>query len=289
MLDRLQILTLDHVLSTGSFEGAAAILNITPSAVSQRIKALEEHVGAVLVLRGQPCVGTPAGNRLARHAKDVGLLEATLAKDLNLSKIPPAKIRIAMNADSLSTWVVPALACVDRVLYDIILDDQDHSAEWLRRGEVSAAITAHGRPIQGCDSMPLGHLRYYATASPGFVARWFPQGVTPKALSKAPALTFNQKDQLQRDWILATTGATLSPPTHFLPSSTAFVEASLQGIGWGLNPEPLVRDHLKQGCLLALSDQPFDIALFWQSSRLTAQALSTLQHAIRRAAKTALV
>lgn len=289
MIDQAQLFTLNQVLSTGSFDKAAQALNITPSAVSQRIKALEEQLGTILIRRGQPCTGTPAGIRLARHATDVGLLETALFRDLKLEEGPLTPIRIALNADSLSTWVMPALASVQGLLYDIIVDDQDHSADWLRRGEVAAAITTYARPIQGCDAKPLGRLRYFATASPEFVDRWFPNGINMQALAAAPTLTFNQKDRLQRDWIQTETGCSINPPTHWLPSSTAFVDASLQSVGWGLNPEILIRDHLAAGRLIKLSDKPTDVPLLWQWSRLTASALNPLTEAIHKTAATLLL
>jgi LysR family transcriptional regulator (chromosome initiation inhibitor) len=287
-IDYPALAALAAVLRHGSFERAAAELHVTPSAVSQRIKVLEERLGTVLILRGQPCYGTEAGKRLARHVEEVSLLESALARDLGQAPTH-APIRIALNADSLATWVVPALVATEGLLFDVILDDQDHSADWLRRGEVTAAITSHTTPVQGCDAIALGSLRYLPTASPAFVARWFPDGPTPEALAKAPALTFNSKDRLQRAWAEAEVGRPVALTTHFLPSTTAFVEAALLGLGWGMNPEPLVRDHLAQGRLVALSDRPVDTPLTWQWSRLMTPALGPLTGAIRKAAARVLV
>lgn len=274
------------MLSEGSFERTAARLHVTPSAVSQRIKALEDRVGAVLVARATPCTGTPAGLRLAKHAEDVGLLEAQLARDIGLSRAAqPARLRIAVNADSLATWVIPALAETEGLLFDLVIDDQDHSADWLRRGAVSAAVTAGGRPVPGCDARPLGALRYLATASPEFAARWFGQGVTAQTLAQAPCLTFNAKDGLQRAWMRQVTGRHLSPPAHLLPSTHAFVDAARAGLGWGMNPEGLVAEEIAAGRLLCLApDHPLDVALSWQVSRIMAPALAPLSAAIRRAA-----
>ncbi|MCB1365046.1 MAG: LysR family transcriptional regulator ArgP, partial [Rhodobacteraceae bacterium] len=271
----------------GSFEAAAADLKVTPSAISQRIKALEDRVGVSLINRGAPCTGTPPGLRLAKHAEDVGLLEAQLGRELALDGQPgPARLRIAVNADSLATWFVPALAVVRDVLFDLVIDDQDHSADWLRRGEVSAAICAGGRPVTGCDATDLGAQRYVATASPGFVARWFPDGVTPEALAHAPCLTYNAKDGLQRAWIAQRFGLRIAPPAHYLPSAQAFVEAARRGMGWGMNPLALVRGHIRNGRLVALAQHaPLDVALTWQVSRIMAPALEPVTRAVRAAAR----
>lgn len=289
MFDPAQLAALAAVHRRGSFDLAAAELHVTASAISQRIKALEERAGTLLVRRGQPCTATPAGLRMIRHHDEVTLLEHALARDLpQLAPRPAATLRIAVNADSLATWVISALAATEGFLFDLVIDDQDVSQDWLKRGEVSAAITAHPGPLQGCDTIPLGRLRYRATASPAYMARWMPQGPTPEALAKAPALTFSDKDRLQELWVERLTKGNARRatfPTHRLASSQGFVDACLAGLGWGLNPEPLVADHLSAGRLIEVApDTPLDVALHWQFTRLTATALAPLTRAIRGAA-----
>ncbi|GHG91124.1 LysR family transcriptional regulator ArgP [Pseudodonghicola xiamenensis] len=289
--DPAQLAALAAVLRQGSFDAAAADLGVTPSAVSQRIKALEDRVGAALVHRASPCTATPMGARIAKHAEDVGLLEAQLSRDLALDPGPgPARLKLAVNADSLATWFVPAMAAVSDLLFDLVIDDQDHSADWLKRGAVSAAVSAHDQPVTGCDAYPLGSLRYLATASPSFMARWFPDGVTAEALARAPCMIFNAKDRLQRQWIETVTHRRLSPPAHSLPSTTAFTDAALAGLGWGMNPAHLVAEHLRQGRLVpVLPDRPLDVGLSWQVSRVMAPALRPLTRAVRTAASAALI
>ncbi|WP_375550430.1 LysR family transcriptional regulator ArgP [Rhodophyticola porphyridii] len=286
MIDTHALMALSAVLRSGSFDGAAAQLNITQSAVSQRVKALEEKLGTVLVRRTRPASATPAGARLLRHAEEVGLLEKTLAADLGgLLPDPATPLRLAVNADSLATWALPALAAVPGYLYHLEIDDQDHSADWLKRGAVSAAVTAGNVPVPGCDVFPLGALRYIATCAPGFAETWFADGVTAKALAEAPALTFNPKDRLQQRWAEQVTGEKVALPTHFFASSHGFVEAAKLGIGWGLNPESLVEEALADGSLVPLGpDQVFDVALSWQVPRQMANALRPLTRAIRKAA-----
>ncbi len=292
MLDPAQLAALAAVHRRGSFDLAAAELHVTPSAISQRIKALEEVAGTLLIRRGQPSTATTAGLRLIRHHDEITLLERTLATDLPALSPGPATLRVAVNADSLATWVIPALAATQGFLFDLVIDDQDVSQDWLRRGEVMAAITAHPGPLQGCDTIPLGSLRYRATASPGYLNQWFPTGVTPQALTRAPALTFSEKDQLQDRWVTRQTGSKHRPsfPSHRMASSQAFVESCLTGLGWSLNPEHLVKDHLAIGTLVELvPNSPLDVALHWQFTRLAAPALAPLTQAIRKAATGVLV
>jgi LysR family transcriptional regulator (chromosome initiation inhibitor) len=290
MLDPAQLAALAAVHRRGSFDLAAAELHVTPSAVSQRIKALEETTGTLLVRRGAPCRATDTGLRLIRHHDEITLLERTLAEELPGLAPGPATLRIAVNADSLATWVIPALAATEGMLFDLVIDDQDVSHDWLRRGEVVAAITAQPGPLQGCDTIPLGALRYRATASPAYMARWFTAGITPQALAVAPSLTFSDKDLLQTRWAEARGLPRPAATTHRMASSQAFVDACLAGLAWGMNPEPLVAAHLGSGALLELlPDTPLDVALYWQFTRLAAAALRPVTEAIRVSSRRALV
>lgn len=285
MLDPAQLAALAAIHRRGSFEAAARLLAVTPSAISQRIKALEDRMGCLLIRRGTPCVATGAGLRLIRHHDEIAALEVALARDLRLESTGPVTLRLAVNADSLATWVIPALAAVEGLLFDLVIDDQAHSQEWLRRGEVAAAVTSHPGPLQGCETLALGRLRYHATASPGFLARWCPKGVTAAGLTRAPSLVFSDKDRLQSDWIAAHFGPGLALPGHRLASSQGFVDAAIAGLGWGMNPAPLVAAALADGRLVELlPDRPLDVPLFWQFTRQSAAALEPVTGAMRQAA-----
>ncbi|MGH1415929.1 MAG: LysR family transcriptional regulator ArgP [Pelagimonas sp.] len=288
--DPHHLAALSAVLRHGSFDAAANALHVTPSAISQRIKALEERVGTTLVNRTSPCTATPHGLRIAKHAEDIGLLENALTRDLQLDGDGSQRHqRIAINADSLATWFVPAMAQVPDILFDLEIDDQDYSADWLKRGAVSAAITTVPN-IPGCDAYALGALRYVATASPDFHQRWFSSGVTPATLAKAPNLVFDAKDGLQRDWITAQGAPRAAPPCHYLPSTQAFVDAAIAGIGWGMNPELLVKTALQTGTLVPINgDATWDVPLVWQVSRVLAPALTPVTQAVLQTAQTVLV
>lgn len=297
-LEYPQLAALAAVVREGSFERAARALHVTPSAVSQRIRALEERMGGVLVVRGLPCTATEAGQRLVRHAERVALLESELALPSDASGAPAATLRatlrIAVNADSLATWFVAALATFAQdhpgLAIDLLLDDQDHTAEALRRGDVLAAVTVSAEPVQGCASVALGRMRYLATASPSFVRRWFANGVDADALAVAPCLVFNRKDRLQSRWLRRVTRREIDPPCHGLPSSQAFIDAALAGLGWGMNPQSLARPHLDARRLVELlPGRAIDVPLYWQSSRLALPALARLTDVVRATARAQLV
>ncbi|RED18482.1 LysR family transcriptional regulator ArgP [Pontivivens insulae] len=284
MLDYQALRALAEILDTGSFDAAAARLGVTPSAISQRIRQLEERVGATLIIRGSPCQATSQGRALYRHVREVAALEQALDQEVRPDADQAALLRLAVNADSLPTWFMEGLSQVRGRRFEIIIDDQDHSAELLARGDVMAAVTAQEKPLRGCDAISLGALRYRATASPEFAKQWFPDGLTPAALSLAPMLTFSRKDRLQHRWAEAR-GAMREPPVTIVPDTNAFVDAALGGLAWGMNPEPLVSDHLSSGRLIDLApDAPLDTPLHWQWPRRLATVMAPVTDAIRASA-----
>jgi LysR family transcriptional regulator, chromosome initiation inhibitor len=297
MLDYPALRAVSAVVQTGSFEKAARVLNVTPSAVSQRVKQIEERLGIVLIERGSPCVATEQGEWLCRHMENVGMLEGELFGRLPglVDPTEPTQrttLSVATNADSLGTWFMAAVSSFTKAspyLMNVVVDDQDHTADWLRRGRVVAAVTSLEKPVPGCRRKELGALRYHATASPDFMARYFAKGLTLEAIADAPALTFNQKDRLQSQWLSQTFGDDLPHPTHWLPSTQSFVEASLSGMGWGMNPIQLARDHLEAGRLVELvPNSPLDVAIYWQINRHAADRLAALTGEVAAAARRSL-
>lgn len=297
MLDYASLSAIAAVVREGSFERAARALNVTASAVSQRVKQLEERLGSVLIVRGQPCTATETGRLLCSHVEQVGMLEHELRAAL--PKLTQANadsgrvtLRVAVNADSLGTWFIGAMAeflGTEAALLDVALDDQEHTVEWLRAGEVLAAVTAHAQPVQGCNSVTLGRLNYVAVTSPAFMERHFPEGVTAASLANAPGLTFNRKDRLQSQWIRKVCRRDVDIPTHWFPSTQAFIDASVAGIGWGMNPASLVKGHLRAGTLVELvPGRTLSVPLYWQHTRLQVPMLSRLTHAVLSAAHRAL-
>lgn len=295
MLDYAALHALAAVVREGSFDRAARALHVTPSAVSQRIRLLEERVGCALVVRGQPCTPTDTGRRMCQHMDRVRLLEQELTDALP-ALAPEGGARVALpvavNADSLATWFAPALAAFAArapVLVELSVDDQDHTAEWLRTGAVLAAVTGTARPAAGCNSQPLGAMRYIAAASPAYMARHFAAGVSAGSLAQAPSLVFNTKDELQARWVRRLCHRHVELPRHTLPSSQAFVTAALAGMGWGLHPEALVDRHLADGTLVELvPGTPLDVPLYWQSTRAASGLLDGLARQLHAAARAGL-
>lgn len=274
------------VIDEGTFEAAADLLRITPSAVSQRIKALEASVGQVLVRRRLPCTATDAGALLLRMARQVQVLEAETAAALGAGSPARAQLPVAVNADSLATWFVPVLhqaAAWEDSALDLHVEDQGYSSQLLREGEVMGAVTSDPVPVSGCRVELLGSMRYVPVATPGLRRRFSVSGGVDWAA--IPVLKFNTKDNLQEQLLTARSLRQL-PPTHTVPSSQGFLAAVKAGLGWGMIPELQLTDELESDALVRLEDGPHqDVALYWQAWTLDSERLNRMTGAVRAAAK----
>ena len=288
-----QLAALVAVVDEGTFEAAARRLSVTPSAISQRVRALESQVGQVLVVRASPCRPTETGTVLLRLARQQQWLESEAVAQLQTSGSSPshgsgrADLPIAVNADSLATWfpqVIAECAAWSDVVLRLFVEDQDHSAALLRAGSVLGAVTAEPVAVQGCSVERLGAFRYLPVATPellesgrhGRSLRW----------AELPMVRFNTKDDLQHR-ILRAHGVTTTPPTHYVPSSEGFLAAVRAGLGWGAIPEQQLDDDLRTGRLVRLSARDtVMVDLYWQCWRLRSPRVERITAAVRSAAAT---
>lgn len=307
-LDPLALRTIAAVVAAGTFDGAARALHVTPSAVSQRVRALERQVGRLLVLRTKPVVATPAGQVLLRLARQTDLLEqealaaltgqggapvpaagrAEGREPLAEADLPHAEIPVVVNADTLAAWLLPALVEVQRshrVTFELLREDEGHSTELLRQGQVMAAVTSDPRPVQGCRVVRLGVLRYLPVATPQFLARWLPHGPRAADLARAPMVSYDRKDTQQEEMLRRLTRQRLAPPTSYIPSSHEFDAAVRLGIGWGMVPEAWIREDLAQGRLVPVADRHQDVTSYWQHWALDSPLLTALTEAVLGAAR----
>jgi len=283
--------TLSTVIQEGTFDAAARRLHLTPSAVSQRIKALEQRVGRVLVVRTKPAHATEAGEALLRLGQQMTLLEAETLRELGTQRDGerPTTIPIAVNADSLATWILPPLARVASrasIVFDLVRDDQDHTASLLASGAVMAAVASDAVPVPGCTSTPLGRMRFRACATPAFVARWFPDGTTAAALERAPRIDFDRKDTLQARFARRLARRAVDPPRHFVPASADFAVATRLGLGWAMLPADHSAAPLQTGALVDLAPgQHLDVPLHWQQWNLRSSVIDAVAEEVRTEAR----
>jgi len=283
------------IIEEGGFERAAQRLSITQSAVSQRLRALEAQVGTVLIVRSRPLKPTPAGQLMLKHAKMMRLLRADLEKDLK--ELAPSstggsreeeRISVAINADSIATWALPALNPLAQggLPIEIIADDQEFTHEWLREGQVLGCVTSLGQALRGCKMEPLGTMDYVAVATPSYAAIHCPKGLNAHNFHQLPFIAFNRKDHLQHEFV---TQAFKLPRVMlkqlFLPSSEGQVRAVLAGWGVSVVPELRVRDLMASGELVNLAPrQRLGVALYWHCWNLSSDVLDALSGALREAA-----
>lgn len=285
-LDAQQLAAFAAVIELGTFDAAAERLNVTPSAISQRIKALEQRVGQVLVMRGKPCAPTPAGVPLLRLAAQSALLEAEALAEMGGGASPTQRTRIALavNADSMTTWFTGVFDELDDVLLDIRIEDQDLSARLLREGVVMGAVTTERTPVPGCRVQPLGVMRYLPVASRQYVERYLPEGFTAAAAAEAPSLAWNRDDALQDMLVRKAFRRTVARPTHFVPTAEGFGAAMRAGLGWGMFPDHLAAPELRAGSLVPISDVHLDVPLFWQCWKLDSPMVNRITDVVRSAA-----
>ncbi|OAN38953.1 LysR family transcriptional regulator ArgP [Mycolicibacterium iranicum] len=278
-LDTGQLAALSAVVEFGSFDAAAEHLHVTPSAISQRIKALEQRVGQVVVLREKPCVATAAGAPLLRLAAQVALLEAEALSEMRGGTSGSPTVALAVNADSMATWFTEVFERLPHVLFDVRIEDQDHSARLLREGVVMGAVTTERRPVGGCRVKPLGVMRYLPVATPAFVERFLPDGFTRQAAAQAPSLAWNRDDALQDQLLRKVFRTDVRRPTHYIPTAAGFGAAVHAGLGWGMYPISLI-----DASFVPIADQHLDVPLFWQCWKLDSTTVAEVTDAVESAA-----
>jgi LysR family transcriptional regulator (chromosome initiation inhibitor) len=273
--------TIAVVIDEGTLDAAARRLHITPSAVSQRIKTLEEQLGRVLLVRSKPARPTAAGAAIVRLARQGALLEhdAITALGADADAAARTTMPLAVNADSLATWFLEPLARLSQqhpVVFELHRDDQDFTAGLLESGTVMGAVTSRATPVAGCRVSALGAMRYEAVATPAFVARWFPDGVDARSLADAPVVDFDRRDDLQTRWLRASGADPARPPRHYVPASSDFATSVRLGIGWALLPRFQSHDALERGELVMLGGAPVDVPLHWQQWNLRSELLDAV-------------
>ena len=291
--DHLQALT--AVVRHGTFEAAARELNITPSAISQRIKALERQTGAVVVQRTKPSRATETGQVLMRLAGQLDLLNRDARAQLHIGSDDPFVMTLVVNADSVTTWFLPALADCKELpaRFRLHIEDEATSTRLLRDGTAMAAVTADSHEVQGCQVTPLGDLGYRALATPSFAAEHdLPATSTPegrRAFAAAPRIRFNAADRIQEQFLELLSADSRLTLAHEVPSSLGFLDCVRLGMGWGAVPSAQAKPFLDSGELLDVAPGArMSVPLFWQHWRVDSPSLDALTAAVISRARGAL-
>lgn len=280
-------------VDSGSLEAAAVLLKVTPSAISQRIAALEHDLGTPLLVRARPCRPTAPGMRLLQFLRRRTLLEDEFFAEQRADP-GPVRVALAVNNDTLATWLLPVLAPVlieEGLLVEFVTGDQGHTFTLLEQGLALACVSGEPEPMRGCTATLLGTMRYRMVAAPQFAARWFPDGITRAAARHAPVMVFDRNDRLQTTFLLQHFGLPEGAyPFHYVPSSDPYVQAIRLGLGYGLLPLEQCADMLAGGALVDLTpDLYVDVTLYWHAWRIQPPRLERLGAALVRGARAVLL
>lgn len=269
-LDYRALAVLDAVVSQGSFERAAMALGISQPAVSQRIKALEDAAGRLLIVRGQPAVPTGLGQRLVSHYRNVKLMEAALDIDLG-NQLSMPEVALAVDAASLATWFplsLQPLMSPPRCQLQVQQADTALALHLVREGSVFGCVAAAAEAqANGPQVTPLGRMRYVCVASKAFAGHWFGDGFSVEAARLAPAVVSDR--EMMGGFLQQTLQLRGAYPHHTLPLSHAATECILGGLAYGLLPWGLVSAALSDGRLVDLAPgQYVDVPLHWHAWEL---------------------
>ena len=280
MLNSKQCDAFFAVAKTGSFELAAMELNITASAVTLRVQSLEKKLGHLLLVRERPCKVTQTGQTLLHYLQHQRLLEQNLIQDLGGQTAHAGfyQLNIATNEDSLATWLLPVIQSTllqEKIAVHFQVDDQSQTYHLLEAGLVNACLSTEAKAMKGCIAHFLGNMTYRLVATEEFAQLWFTQGVHRDSLRTAPAVLFNEKDQLHTEFIQRQFGLNPSQyPHHLIPSTTAFFDAICNGIGYGWLPDYQCEILIQQHKLVELSSiMRLQMPLYWHHWKEQSHAL----------------
>lgn len=296
MLDHAHLVALLTVERERSFIRAADRLGLSKSAVSQRVRLLEQRVGTVLVRRTRPVEMTGSGSRMCRYAETVEQMESDLLRSFSIRAMENAsdvaKLRVLVDADSLATWFLDVLeeeaATDDPRLFDLSVADQDLSLAAMREGHALTAISSHSEPVQGYRSRTLGTQVYLAVASPAFIERHLADGTSLASLRMAPCICRSVHDSLHNQWMSEVFGETVGVPTHVVSCVQTGLQACRSGAGWFMAPVRLA-EPLLDGELVPLEPRTYlRKRLYWHVGLMAEETLRSLSRRVIAAAQACL-
>lgn len=160
-LELRHLRTVRAIHEQGGLARAADVLNITQSALSHQVKALEEQAGVELfVRRAKPMRLSAAGMRLLRLAEQVlPLVAATEAEFKGVEMGRVGRLHIAMECHACFDWLLPVLDLFRRTWPEVDVDIRQRLAftalPALAREEVDLVISSDPEEVAGVTFQPL--------------------------------------------------------------------------------------------------------------------------------------
>lgn len=242
------LLALEAVERLGTATAAARDLDLTHSAISRQLKALEEQIGVSLFRRaGKGLVLTPAGLDYAASVRDY-------LHDLARSSM---KIRAAGEKSSLNIgvlpafgthWLLPRLKIFLQQNPDITVNLSTRLAPFdFSRDPLDAAIHFGSRDWQGVDYLELQQDRIIPACAPDLLADG---PVQAEGLLAMPLLHLESRPGAWEDWFDRNGYPAERLHGMLFDQFTHMVEAAVQGLGVALLPEFIARVEFDRGRLL---------------------------------------
>ena len=160
-LELRHLRTVQAIHEQGGLARAAEVLNITQSALSHQVKALEQQAGVELfVRRAKPMRLSAAGMRVLRLAEQVlPMVAATEAEFKGVEAGRIGRLHIAMECHACFDWLLPVLDIFRRAWPDVDVDIRQRLAfgalPALAREEVDLVISSAPEDVPGVIYQPL--------------------------------------------------------------------------------------------------------------------------------------
>lgn len=280
-VDYEAIRLIDLIIKEGGVGKAATKLDISQSAVSQRIKVFERSLGELVLMRTVPPRPTALGQKLLTLLHHVSLIE----HDLLGKKGEIIEIPISINMDSLAIWFLSVIKDFlenPLIKFNISVDNENKTLNSLLNGEVVGAISSQSKPIIGGKCDYIGSLDYVLAASPAFAQRYFPRGVTKEALLKAPIISFNKNEDSHQIFLQQFFGiAEGNLLSHVVPSSEAYVQLVLENVACCMIPKQQIALELANNRIINLVPELLQRKkLYWHRYELKSTIMDRLTEAI---------
>ncbi|MFA4913690.1 MAG: LysR substrate-binding domain-containing protein [Burkholderiaceae bacterium] len=254
----------EAVARLGSVSLAALELNVTKSAVSHQLRALETELGCTLLNRGgalrQAEVTEPGERLLEGVTQALAVLQATCREVRQVAA--PARqrvIRISANPSLASLWLAARIGEFGRLHPNIHIQVQLHAHRapaWTAKGPdiVLIHMQAGGPHAAAAGDIALLSETVVPICSPALIAP--DQRSNPDILRRHRLIQEQHIDSPETDW--STWGPHLGAgalPTEqvlLLAGLTTVVGAVAAGVGIALGRAPLIDDELSSGRLVEL-------------------------------------
>jgi LysR family glycine cleavage system transcriptional activator len=247
----------------GSMKAASRRLGVTPGAVSQQIKALEERLGVSLFERQNRALRlTVVGERLLAELADAfGRIESALETVTQARMDRHARLVVSTTASFAATWLVPRLGCfvAQHPRTDVqIVTTQELVPIGDSPGSADIAIRHGLGDWPGMQAMPLLQPRLVPVGSPDLLAAG-PQVRDPTDCLHYPLL----HDSLGADWRLWLQAMGVDHRDERIAHGTRFsdagllIRAAIAGQGLALLRDTYVADEVAAGHLAIVLDAPW--------------------------------